>query len=389
MQFSMIWALSPFFFLLTARVPQTPAPQHTFAQIARQAEEARTTDRLPDAIRLYREGLKLRPSWSQGWWGLGSIYYDQDRFPEALEAFQRFIAASKNGVAPAYAFLGLCEYETRDYAHASEHFGVWVRKGLPGNAQLIEVASFHWALLLTREGQFVQALFLLEEKAKRYGISPLLTEAMGLASLRMRHLPEDYPPEQREMVWLSGLTSVYRSLHDFDRAHEFTGRLVAQYGQEPNVHYLHGTIYSFEKKIREAAEEFRQELRVSPDHAPAMVQLAFIDLQDSRLEEAQSMAKQVIALEPKDPLAHYTMGCVLLALEHFQEGASELEIARELAPSSAKVRFQLARAYRRLKRKADAERENAMFEALKDKIEVLATPEEKLMGTPEEEGKAK
>ena len=385
----MIWALPPLFFLLTARVPQTPAPQDSFQQIARQAEEARTGDRLPEAIRLYRQGLKLRPSWSQGWWGLGSIYYDQDRFPEALEAFQHFIATSKNDVAPAYAFLGLCEYETHDYARASEHFGLWVRKGLPGNTQLIEVASFHWALLLTRGGQFVQALFLLEEKAKRYGVSPPLTEAMGLASLRMKHLPEDYPPERREMVWLAGQASAYGSLHDFDRAHEFAGRLVAHYGQEPNVHYLRGTIYNFEKKTEEATEEFKQELSVSPSHAPAMIQLAFIHLQDSLLEEAMSMAKQAIALEPKDPLARYALGRVLLATERFQEGASELEVAKELAPASAKVRFQLARAYRRLGRRADAERESAMFEALKDKAEVLATPEEMLAGTPEGRGKAK
>jgi tetratricopeptide (TPR) repeat protein len=383
----MIWVLSSLLFL--ASVPQTPAPQRIFEQIARQAEEARTADRLPDAIRLYREGVKLHPSWSQGWWGLGSIYYDQDRFPEAREAFTRFIATSKKEVVPAYAFLGLCEYETRDYQHASEHFGIWVRKGLPGNSQLIDVASFHWALLLTREGQFVQALFLLEEKAKRYGASPLLAEAMGLASLRMKNLPEDYPPERREMVWLAGEASVYGSLHDFDRAHEFAGRLAAHYGQEPNVHYLHGTIYGFEKKTGEAAEEYREELKVSPNHAPAMIQLAFIDLQESRLEEAVALARRAVSLEPKDPLARYALGRVLLANQNFQESASELEIARELAPASAKVRFQLANAYRRLGRKADAERESAMFEALKDKIEVLAAPEEKLKGTPDEKGRAK
>jgi tetratricopeptide (TPR) repeat protein len=383
----MIWVIASL--LLFAGVPQTPAPQRSFEQVARQAEEARASDRLSDAIRLYREGVNLRPSWSEGWWGLGSIYYEQDRFPEAREAFTRFIAASKKEVAPAYAFLGLCEYETRDYKHASEHLGVWVRKGLPGNSQLIDVASFHWALLLTRDGQFVQALFLLEEKAKRYGASPLLAEAMGLASLRMKNLPEDCPPERREMVWLAGEASVYGSLHDFDRAHEFAGRLAAHYGQEPNVHYLHGTIYGFEKKSGEAAAEYREELKISPNHAPAMIQLAFIDLQESRLDEALALARRAASLEPKDPLARYALGRVLLDDQNFQESASELEIARELAPASAKVRFQLANAYRRLGRKADAEREIAIFEALKDKIEVLATPEEKLKGTSDQKGKSK
>jgi len=385
----MILALSSLLFFLQAGLPKASPPPAVFEQLARQAEKARTSDRLADAIRLYREGLKLRPSWSQGWWWLGSACYDQDRFPEALEAFKRFIAISKTDVAPAYAFLGLCEYETRDYKQASEHFRIWVRKGLPGNAQLIDVASFHWALLLTREGNFVQALFLLEEKAKKYGPSSLLAEAMGLASLRMKNVPEDYPPKRREMVWLAGQASVYGSLHDFDRAHEFASRLIAHYGTQPNVHYLQGTIYSFEKKSVEAAEEFRQELRVSPDNAQAMIQLAFIALEDARLEDAMPMAKQAAALEPKDALAHYALGRVLMAAEDFRQSAGELELAKELAPASAKVRYQLARVYRRLGRKEDAERESAVFETLKDKVEVLAAPEEKPTGTPEQKGKTK
>ncbi len=385
----MIWVLSYLLFSLSAAAAQATPPKGNFAQVSRQAEEARAAGRLKDAIRLYREAAKLRPSWSEGWWGLGSIYYEQDRFPEAREAFTRFIATSKKDVAPAYAFLGLCEYETRDYEHASEHLDVWVRNGLPGNVPLIEVASFHWALLLTREGQFVQALFLLEEKAKKYGMSPQLVEAMGLASLRMKNLPEDYPPERREMVWLAGEASVYGSLRLFDRAQEFAARLAAHYGQEPNVHYLRGTIYGFETRTAEAAAEYREELKVSPRHVPAMIQLAFVDLQENQLEDAMTMAKQAIGLEPKDPLAHFALGRVLLAREDFQGGARELEIAKDLAPASAKVRFQLSRAYRRLGRMADAERENAAFEALKSKIEILAVPEEKPSTTPEEKGKAK
>ena len=32
----------------------------------------------------------------------------------------------------------------------------------------------------------------------------MLIEAIGLASLRMAFLPENYPPERREAVWLAG-----------------------------------------------------------------------------------------------------------------------------------------------------------------------------------------
>jgi tetratricopeptide (TPR) repeat protein len=383
----MIWLLSALLVAL-AQVPQTPA-DGSFEQTSRQADEARMGGRLTDAIGLYREGLELRPGWTQGWWGLASIYYEQDRFPEARDSFEQFIETSEKEVAPAHAFQGLCEYETGDYSRAAEHLGLWVRKGLPGNDQLIDVASFHWALLLTREGQFVQALFLFEEKAKRHGVSPLLAEAMGLASLRMKNLPEDYPQERREMVWLAGKASAYASLHDYGRAREYADRLAARYPREPNVHYFRGMLSTFEKKIAEAAQEFREELSISPNHGPAMIHLAFLEMQESRLDEAIAIARRAVALEPKEAMARYTLGRVLLANRNFQESAAELEMAKDLAPASANVRFQLANAYRRLGRKAEAERESAMFEALKDKAEVLATPEDKLKGTPDEKGRGK
>jgi tetratricopeptide (TPR) repeat protein len=369
----MIVALLPLLFFLPAEVPKVPAPPSGLTQIARQADEARTGDRLADAIRLYRQAVTLRPSWNEGWWWLGSIYYEQDRFPEAREAFARFAAMAKNP-APTYAFLGLCEYEMGDYPRASEHLRQWVEKGSPGNDQLIDVASFRWALLLTRNGRFFEALYLLGKKVEKHGPDPTLAEAMGLAWLRMRNLPEDYPQEKREMVWLAGMAAAYLSDLKLDRVHEFQDRLLAHYGQEPNVHYFRGYVFEFEKRYDEAAEEYRQELKISPQSAAAMVQLALMDVENAQLDEARPLANQAVSLEPKNPLAHYTLGRVLLASEKWAESARELEIARQLAPNSSRIRFHLARAYKALGRAADADRENAAFERLKGKEEVLATP---------------
>src|SRR5437764_1852613 len=94
-------------------------PHKNFDQIATQADAARSGDRISEAVHLYAEALDLRPTWREGWWSLGSLLYDQDRFAEADSAFRHFIALTpKRG--PGYAFLGLCEYETRSYDHALE-----------------------------------------------------------------------------------------------------------------------------------------------------------------------------------------------------------------------------------------------------------------------------
>jgi tetratricopeptide (TPR) repeat protein len=369
----MIWALLALLLLGSGEVSATGAPG-SFIQIARQAEQARSSDHLVEALRLYREALRLRPAWSEGWWALGSIYYDQDRFPEAQAAFSRYVATGKD-VAPAYAFLGLCEYETRDYVHASEHLREWERKGSPGNAQLNDVATFRRAHLLTREGRFFEALYLLDKKAAKHGPDPVLVEAMGLAWMRMMNVPEDYPPERREMVWLAGSAAAWMSSSKLDRSHEFLDQLAAHYGQEPNVHFLRGFVYEFEKKNTEASSEYRKELKVSPAFTAPMIRLALLDVEDARLEEAQELARKVVALEPESSQGHYALGRALLAGGQWAESARELEKAKELAPDAAKVHFHLAQAYRRLGRKADADHEGAIFEALKNREEDLTTPE--------------
>ena len=380
-------------FVFTAVLPGLcPAAQKGFEEIARDADAARTADRMQEAIHLYRQGVGLRPSWQDGWWWLGSLYYEQDRFPEAQAALARFVTMAPNP-GPAYAFLGLSEYETHDYALSLEHFRKWALEGSPGTNELIDVASFHWALLLTREGRFLQSLFLLTAKAHRRGGSAALTEAMGLASLRMASLPEEYPEQQREMVWLAGKATFYASLNpqQFDRAQDFEDKLLLHYDQAPNVHYFRATQYGFQRKPDAAKEEYRQELRAFPQHAPAMIELARFALQEGQWDEAVPLARRAADLESKNPVARHVLGQALLAGGRVRESAGELETARQLAPDSASIRFHLATVYRKLGRTQDAEHEMAAFVALKEKEKagILLPPEELEKLVDEPPGQAK
>ena len=352
--------------LLFSTLTQGPAVSQpkAFETIVNQAEAARSSDRVNEAIALYGKAVRQRPSWSEGWWWLGSLLYEQDRFSEAQVAFRRFVARAPKG-GPGYAFLALCEYETHEYALALQHFQAWTKEGAPGTRELVDVANFHRALLLTREGQFNRALFILEDiLSSKVDESPALTEAMGLASLRMANLPEDYPPEKRELVWLAGKAAVYSSQEFSSKSEEYMRRLALQYGGEPNVHYLCGNLLAFRREYPKAAEEYKRELQISPQHVPAMIELALVQIQNLQTSEALALAQRAAALEPKNPRAVYALGKSLLAVERFGESAHELELAKQLAPESASVRSALAEVYRGLGRKADAKREAAAFLSL-------------------------
>ncbi len=350
-----------------------------FETLARQAESARSQNRVPEAIRLYSEGTRLRPSWTDGWWYLGTLLYEHDRFPEAAAAFRRLLAGTGHG-GPAHAFLGLCEYETGKYDDALAEFRAWAEAGWPGTPQLRDVAVFHFALLLSREGKFVESLYLMATLASRLGDNPELWEAMGLASLGMRNLPEDYPPDRRERIWLAGKAALYaaQSPADFGRADELAARLETRYGTQPEVHYFRGTLYGFEGKKLDAEREYREELKISPNHVPSLVTLAAMILERAEIAEAEKLARQAAGADPKNAEAHHLLGRVFLANGNLRAGASELETAKQLAPDSPGVRSHLAMVYTRLGRRQEAKAESAAFLALKRKEEVMAPPKEKL-----------
>lgn len=341
-------------------------PPKSFDEIARQADGARIADRAAEAIGLYREGVRLHPSWSAGWLWLGNLLYDQDRFPEAQVSFAHFVTlAPKPG--PAWALKGLCEFETRDFDRSSQDLQTWVRGDFYGSRDLTEVAAFHWALLLTRQHRFAQALYVLADRAQREGESPLLVEAMGLASLRIPSLPEDYPPEFRERVWLAGKAAFYVSQHDFARGQEYSHRLLAEYGQQPEVHYFQGTLLKFQLEPAAAAQEFRKELEISPQHVPALLELAQFDIDNNDLTEAVSLARHAVEIEPANPDTHHILGRALLAAGQAKESVQELESAKRLAPDSSAIHFHLAAAYRELGRTVNAQQEMDAYLSIKQR----------------------
>jgi tetratricopeptide (TPR) repeat protein len=347
-----------------------PSQQKSFDEIAREADTARIADQMTEAIGLYREGVRLHPTWSEGWLWLGNLLYDQDRFPEAQSSFAHFVTLARKP-GPAWALKGLCEFEMRGFDRSSEDLQTWVHGGFHGSSDLTEVAAFHWALLLTRQHRFDEALYVLADRAKRGGESPVLVEAMGLASLRISNLPEDYSPGLRERVWLAGKAAFYVSLHDFARGQEYSHRLLAKYGQQPDVHFFQGTLLKFQLDPGKAAQEFRKELEISPQHVPAMLELAQFDIDRSHLTEAMSLARHAVEIDPTNPDTHHVLGRALLAAGQAKESAQELESAERLAPDSSSIHFHLAAAYREMGLTQNAQREIALYGSIKKREEDL------------------
>src|SRR6266446_9834726 len=88
-----------------------------FEALVKKAEAAREADQTDEAIRLYRQVVRMRPGFAEGWWYLGTLFYEGDQYADGRAAF-RHVTGLKPEISLGWAMLGLCEFETKDFDSA-------------------------------------------------------------------------------------------------------------------------------------------------------------------------------------------------------------------------------------------------------------------------------
>lgn len=341
-----------------ARKPGSTASSPQFDQLVKAATAAREAQHWEDAVDLYSKIVKLRPDYAEGYWYQGTALYELDRFQECRDSFRRVIRFSpKNG--SAYAFLGLCEFGLKNYDHALEHLMQSRSLGV-ADKDLGGVARYHAGIVMTRIQHYSQALQTLGEFAVEGNDNPRIIEAMGIATLRMAMLPNEVPPDRREMVLMAGRGSYMMATRMTAAAGKAFEALVARYPETPNIHYAYGVFLLIEQPAK-AIEEFKRELEIQPNDAESLMQIAYQNLKDSDPTSALPWAKQAVEAAPNVFAAHRALGEALAGTGDVEGGIAQLEIAINQAPDSPGTHFALAKAYQRAGRADDAAKERAEF----------------------------
>lgn len=367
-----------------------PAASAQFDKLSREADAAREAGRVDEALDLYQKAVKLRPSWDEGLWYIGTLYYGMDKYADARDAFRRVLAAQEKkaagkplGNGRVYAMKGLCEFQIKNYEAALSDLLVARDRGVDGD-ELMSAVRYHTAIIMSRLGQYEYALVNLLPLAQRGNDSPAVIEAFGIATLRMPLLPSELPPERREMVLLAGRGSYYQAARLAGPARPAFEELVARYPDSPNVHYAYGVFLLAEDPDR-AIEAFKQELKISPSHAYAMLQIAFEYIKRSDWEAARPWAQQSVDLAPTDFAARRALGQVLFELGDTSGAIDHLERGVAIAPDSPSLHFVLARAYQRAGRTADAEKAREEFRKLQQATRSQQFGEQAVGGIAEKE----
>ena len=356
--------------------PQTQAGAEVeFDRFVKLADEARLAARLDDAISLYGKALNIKPKWPDGWWYVGAIFYEKDLYPQARDAFQNLVALEPQR-GPAWAMLGLCLFQTGDYERAATSLQRGKSLGVNDNSELAGVVLYHIGLLYIRFEYFENAFDTLAELLRAGNASPKVVEAFGLTMLRMPYLPKEIPAAKREKILIAGQAGINMAARRQEQARAAFDTLLAQYPNEPNVHYGFG-VFMLSQDADIALKEFNRELEISPNHYPSMVQMAFEYLKRDQYNDALPLAEKAVQLAPKLYAARNVLGRVLLELGQVERSIRELEEGVKLAPSSPEMHFALARAYTRAGRKEDAARERETFKKLQDEYNQKRQVEQK------------
>jgi tetratricopeptide (TPR) repeat protein len=348
---------------IPASAQEKPAASRQFDRIAAQADQARDSNNLEIALTLYRRALGMRPEWAEGWWSLGTIYYDRDAYAEAARAFHRVLGLQpKHG--SAWVMLGLCEFELKQDDFALRDIQRGKQLGILKAPQLRRVMLYHEGLLLLRKKRFEAAQQSFDLMSHDGVDGDDLVLALGMAVLRIR--PEALPPAgstASEMVSRAGKAEWLSASEKFTEARQEYSSLASDFSDKENVHYAYGRFLLEINEIDAAIAEFQQEIQNNPQHVLARLEIAAVRYRlDS--EEGIKYAQQAVDLEPNRPFGHYLLGLLYLDTRNFNGAISELEIAKRSFTAVPEVYMALGNAYARAGRNVEAARARGTFTRL-------------------------
>jgi predicted Zn-dependent protease len=320
-----------------------------------------------EAIKLLYKALKEQPKWRQGWWRLGSLLYDAEDYPAARGALEQLGRLDPSSGAP-WALQGLCEFEMMDYGLALQHLQKGDALGLPAALELNDTVNYHEALLFMLMRRFDPAQFLLDHLAQKAGEREELITAQGMAALRIPVLPESLAgtasADQLEIIRRVGQAQRAIAQQKPGEAVPIYRTLLERKPVLPNLQLSYAALLLQLGDRAAAQAELREELKGNPASVEARLRLCAL-LEDESPKEGLKLAAEAVKMEPKSFKTHFFLGKMLYKAEKFKESIRELEISRDLDPSSSMVRFALVRAYKAVGREADAGREATAFKTLR------------------------
>jgi tetratricopeptide (TPR) repeat protein len=331
--------------------------------------------------------------------------------PEERRRAEPFVNRLKPAIGDSYNNLGVLVAARKDFTLALNYF----RKAGEWNPSL-ETLPRNWGMAAFYAAEFDEAVGPLSRELMTHPDDLRVRAALGLSLFTLQNYHkalETLQPIQTEVDNDPGLQYAYavslvktgdysegvRRLKSLEQenpnsadVHMLLGQAFADQGEhgtaleeyrkalalDPNraqLHYLTGLALIRQGNPSEAEQELRSALKLDPADIASKYHLAYSLIQLQRKGEARVLMEEVIRSDPNHADAHYELGKLQLERGEVKAAISNLETGTKLNPDGEYIHYQLAMAYRRESRPADAAREIKRYQELKNRHRGREVPE--------------
>jgi tetratricopeptide (TPR) repeat protein len=355
----------------------------TFALLLQAASAFAQSQSAPDAERLFVRGLELHqagdilgaidayqatlalaPTRVDAMSNLGAAYVRLGRFDEAIKQYE---AALRTDALDNAVRLNLA---LAYYKSARPHEAIPQLKRVISANPEAKNAYLVLGDCYLQTGQEQELVSLLKPRELMFGGDLAFAYLLGTALLRLDDVVagQEYvnrvfgAGESAEAHLLLGMA--HFGQHDYRAAKTELEAALKLNPRLPTANAVYGRTLMLLGEPDASERAYRRELEFNPNDFEANLQLGNLRKSAQRFAEASAYLERATQIRPTDLAARRLLGSLRLQTGRNEEAVALLESVAREAPDAVEVHVQLATAYNRLKRPADADRERAIVDRL-------------------------
>jgi tetratricopeptide (TPR) repeat protein len=321
------------------------------------------------AVEGYKTALSIDPNRVDALSNLGAAYVHLGQFDDAIAQYTRAL-----GIDPANATVRM-NLALAFYKSARPNEAVQPLKMVVATAPETKSAYLILADCYLQTGQAQEAVALLQPRAAMFGDDLAFAYVLGTALLQTGN--ETDGQRYIDRIFRSGdsaeghllLGIAYLNKFDYKPAKAELERALQLNARLPTVNSAYGRALLALGDQAEAQRAFGRELAVNVNDFESNLELGSLRKNAQDFEGAAAYLARAVAIHPQDLTSRKLLASLRLQTGQTEEAARLLEGVVTDAPDAVDAHVQLATAYHRLKRKADADREQAIVDRLNRDIQ--------------------
>lgn len=352
-------------FIIIAALTAFQQTQDATAKFNR-AVELQQQGKFDEAAAEYRAALALKPDYPEAQANLGVALARLGKYGEAIAAYEAALKLAPQ-LTPVLLNLGIAHYRAGQFAKAIEVFERFLQQR-PDVTQARQL----YGLSLTALGRDEEAIRQLEPTLDAAPPDAAVLYSLGLAYLRLgkagfRATLErlaSFPAGLPALHLLQG--QAFLRDQEYEQALEELNAAAKLNSDLPRLHHSLGLTYLKLGRNKEALAAFEEERKHQPGDYSTLYYIAYLQESEGDPDAAKRSLDEALKLQPESIEANSLLSKILSKQGKTGEALAPLERAVAKDPTDPVKRYQLGRLYRQLGRAADAGREFAEAQRLKD-----------------------